>query len=371
MSSPASQTQKIGRLTPFKDVLARLADEVSLVAGRAAAPADAVGRALAADVVAKTDYPAKAIALRDGYAVRADDTADASSYAPAPLANVKAVQVGDAMPARADAVTPPEGVMDAGGIAAVASVAGGDGVLAAGADAQAGKPLRSAGHRLRQIDVAVLQALDVKSVSLHVPRVRVVAARAADAFLETIVGFTERFVVASGGEIVANSSRDLRAALSEDGADFIIIVGGSGMGERDASITTLQSVGHLHFHGIGIAPGETSALGFISGLPVLIVPGRIDAAFAALATIGDAVVARLSGSNGESPVVSATLARKVVSTIGLVEIVPVELQDAQATPLASGYLPMQAMLRADGYIVVPAQSEGYPAGSVVAVRAMP
>ena len=133
----------------------------------------------------------------------------------------------------------------------------------------------------------------------------------------------------------------------------------------------MQDTGHLHFHGIGIAPGETSALGFIGKVPVLIVPGRIDAAFAVLVTIGDAILARLAGRSGEAPAMRATLARKVVSTIGLVEIVPVQLQDSGAMPLASGYLPMQTMTMADGYIVVPADSEGFPAGSTVAVRTMP
>jgi molybdopterin biosynthesis enzyme len=106
-------------------------------------------------------------------------------------------------------------------------------------------------------------------------------------------------------------------------------------------------------------------------VPVLVVPGRVDAAFAALVTTGDAILARLSGRSGGASAVTVTLARKVVSTIGLVEIVPVQLQDSGAMPLASGYLPMQAMMKADGYIVVPADSEGFPAGSAVVMRAMP
>src|SRR5690348_6194503 len=125
MCSSVPEDQKIGRLTPLKDVLARIADEISLVAGREVAVSDAIGRVLEVDVHAKTDRPAAAIALRDGYAVRADDTADASSYAPVPLANARAVQAGDAMPVEADAVVPPDDVMDVGGIAAVSAVAGG------------------------------------------------------------------------------------------------------------------------------------------------------------------------------------------------------------------------------------------------------
>jgi molybdopterin biosynthesis enzyme len=40
-------------------------------------------------------------------------------------------------------------------------------------------------------------------------------------------------------------------------------------------------------------------------------------------------------------------------------------------PLASGYLPLQSLLRADGWILVPPDSEGYAPGSRVAVRPLP
>lgn len=372
MSKSVREAQKIGRLTPLKDVLARIADEISPVTGRDVALADAAGRVLAADVVIGEPYPAKAIALRDGFAVRAEDTEDASSYAPAPLRNARAVEVGDAVPESADAVVPLDGVMnDSGGVAVIVPVAAGDGVLAAGADISAGVPALRESRKLLQANLAVLRLLGIKTLSVRVPRVRIYAVKSLDAIAEAITGLAEAIIVAAGGERIMNSdSSDLRQALSAE-ANFIIVVGGSGVGERDASIATLQDVGHLHFHGIGIAPGETSAFGLIGNTAVLVVPGRIDAAFAVLVTLGDAIMARLAGHRGEALAATAVLSRKVVSTIGLVEIVPVQLQDGKALPLASGYLPMQVILKADGYIVVPADSEGYPAGTIVTVRAMP
>jgi molybdopterin biosynthesis enzyme len=371
MSPYPDKTQKIGRLTPLKDVLVRIGDEVATVAAREIGIAEAVGKVLATEVVAMADHPPATIALRDGYAVRADDTADANSYAPVPLATAMAVQVGDALPTGLDAVLPQEGIVNAGGIAATIPIAGGDGVVIRGTDAQAGQPLLSAGHKLRAIDAAALQALGLRSVSVRLPRVRIVVARPGDAVLNSIAGFAERLVGASGSEIVADPCADLRAALSAGGTDFVIIAGGSGTGGRDVSVVALQDVGHLHFHGIGIVPGETSALGFIDKTPVLIVPGRIDAAFTALVTLGNAIMSRLSGHDEAALTVSGTLQRKVVSTIGLAEVVPVKLQQSHATPLASGYLSIQAMLQADGYIVVPADGEGYAAGSSVSVRMMP
>ena len=373
MSHPRDSSQKISRLTPLKDVLDRIVSEARPVAARECALTDAVGRVLAEDVAANAAYPAQATALRDGVAVRADDTADASSYAPALLSKTHVVQVGDGIPDGADAVAWSDGVTTEGdSIAAVASVAVGDGVLAAGADVQAGRPLRHAGEKLRPLDAAVLQVLGVSKVDVRVPRVLVVAEKSGDVIIDAIAGWVHRWTVAAGGDVISNgSSTHFKAALGAGDVDFIIGVGGSGAGARDASIGALEAVGHLHFHGIGISPGETSALGFAGNIPVLIVPGRIDAAFSACATMGEVIMARLCSFQSVAPVVMATLERKVVSTIGLVEVVPVKLNGTRATPLASGYLPMQAMVQADGYIVVPASSEGAPAGTGVAVRMMP
>ncbi len=65
------------------------------------------------------------------------------------------------------------------------------------------------------------------------------------------------------------------------------------------------------------------------------------------------------------------LARKVTSTVGLAEVVPVRRDDGKAEPLASKYLPLSSLTRSDGWILVPAESEGYSAGAQVQVRPWP
>ena len=67
----------------------------------------------------------------------------------------------------------------------------------------------------------------------------------------------------------------------------------------------------------------------------------------------------------------ARLTRKVTSTVGLAEVVPVARSPDGVEPLASGYLPLQALARADGWILVPPESEGFPAGATVEVRSFP
>jgi molybdopterin biosynthesis enzyme len=105
--------------------------------------------------------------------------------------------------------------------------------------------------------------------------------------------------------------------------------------------------------------------------PVLLVPGRLDAALAVWLTLGRHLVVRLTGGPDDLLGTLALLTRKHASPLGLAEVVPVHLSGDQAEPIASGYWPLQAMARANGWILVPGDSEGYPAGAEVVVRALP
>jgi molybdopterin biosynthesis enzyme len=105
---------------------------------------------------------------------------------------------------------------------------------------------------------------------------------------------------------------------------------------------------------------------------VLIVPGRPDAALAVWLTLGRRMLARLAGrSDDEEAHTPVVLTRKIASTLGLTEIVPVRREADGVEPLASGYLTLQSLTRADGYVLVPADSEGFPAGARVDMRPLP
>ena len=65
---------------------------------------------------------------------------------------------------------------------------------------------------------------------------------------------------------------------------------------------------------------------------------------------------------------STKLTRKIASTIGLVEFVPVLTEADIATPIASGYLPWRVLAQASGYVLVPAQQEGFAPGTFVPVN---
>jgi molybdopterin molybdotransferase len=357
--------QRIAALTPIGDVLARVDALARPVRPREVAVADAEGRVLAADVTVAAPLPTLPTAITEGWAVRAELLADAGPYTPVMLAPSPAwVAVGAALPAGTDAILAPDAVtIDAKGAAAHAAATPGDGVLAAGADALPQRPLRKAGERLRAVDVAALQMAGIARVGVREPRLRIVSTLPDDSAALLVARATS----AMGGQVIF--VRALERALSEENADAVVAIGGTGY--NGTSVTMLARGGDVAIHGIGLSPGETAAIGSAGARPVLLLPDRIDAALAAFLVVGTRLLARLSGLGTPEPGTMVALKRKIVSTVGMADAILVRRDGDGVEPLAAGHWPIAAMARADGWVLVAPQSEGQAAGSMVEMRALP
>jgi molybdopterin biosynthesis enzyme len=366
--------QRIARLTPLGDVLARIDDHVKPVEARTVGYAAAAGQILARHIVVDWPVPPAALALRDGWAVRSDLTGDAGPYAPAPLPAAARIDVGEPLPSGADAVASFDAVMVREGQAqAVAPVAPGEGVLPAGADAAGGAVLIPAGRRLSGLRSALLAALGVERVAIRAPRVRVARARARnDRMIDAAIACIADAVAGEGGTAaVGDVDETLDRALTQGDADALVVVGGTGCGRNDSAVASAGAIGELVAHGIGLIPAETAAFAMVATRPILLLPGRLDGALAAWHMLGRALLARLAGSNEPTDVRAATLTRKISSAAGLAELVAVRCEGRSATPIASGYVPMTAIAQANGWIFIPPESEGFQADSEVMIRPWP
>jgi molybdopterin molybdotransferase len=250
-------------------------------------------------------------------------------------------------------------------LAADVAVAAGEGVQPP--DAAGMKFL--AGARLRRIDVALMIALGVERVIVREPRLRVVYA-GQSAIMAGAAALIAGAIGAESG-VAVTDGMSLEAALNDDSVDAVVAIGGTDDSSHDTSVRALARIGRVAFHGIGIMPGETTALGFTDARPVLLLPGRIDAALAGWLTIGRRLLARLAFRLIEEQPFSAELARDISSPLGLAEVIPVRRRLGRVEPLASGHLPIQTLARAEGWVLVPADSEGYPAGARIVVRPWP
>ena len=372
-----SEHQRVTRLATLAEVHARIDAIVQPVAPRQMPVWEAVGHVLGEDAKAAAPAPPHPVALCDGWAVASDRVADAGPYAPMPLDPAPAwVDCGDALPDGTDAVLAPDAVTQTDGLAeALASASPGENVLPAGMDAQAFASLRKAGERLRRTDVAALRAAGIDRVWTRAPRIGVVRTHRKTNELTDFVGTLIADTLQRDGNRVSCASSpgtlDVKGLLTHGECDAIVAIGGTGMGNDDASVTALARLGHLDIHGMAIRPGETAALGTIDARPVLLLPGRLDAALSAWLLVGRHLQARLTGVAPVETTVNVALGRKIVSTIGLAEVVPVGYCEGGVEPLASGYFPARSLTHAAGWIYVPPESEGFPQGATVELRPFP
>ncbi len=375
MAAPSDTIQTIARLTPLADVQAMVDLDVKPVTPRTIELSKASGRTLAVDAMARA-RPNVAIAMLDGWALLADNTLGAGGYTPDLLLySPQRIENGKPLPPDTDSVAPFDAVKITNGRAEVLmTISPGDGMLAAGGDCDSAIPMRRAGEPLTLTDVAAFDAAGIARATVREPRVRVLPLRGSG-----IVNATARLLAADierrgGAARVDDAGRDLGAVLGAESADFIIVIGGTGNGRNDNSVQVLAREAWLAVHGMALTPGETAALGFAGPRPVLVLPGRLDAALSVWLLLGRRILERLAASTphrDRDPVETLTLARKVTSTAGLAELMPVRRNGGQAEPLAAKYLPLSSLARSDGWILVPADSEGYSEGTAVQVKPWP
>ncbi|MBL8669352.1 MAG: hypothetical protein JNK11_01760, partial [Alphaproteobacteria bacterium] len=107
--------------------------------------------------------------------------------------------------------------------------------------------------------------------------------------------------------------------------------------------------------------------------PVILLPGDPGGCHAAYEMVAGPAIRRRAGLPAALPHARLRLpaARKLVSEIGMTDLYRVRVADGRAEPVGSGAATgIGPLLRADGFVVVPAASEGVPAGESVTVHLM-
>ncbi len=357
-------------LLPLDEARVRLTAEIVPVATRKVPVWESVGAVSAEDVLAQADLPGMRVAARDGYAVDFIRMAGASPYAPVLLAQEPAwIEAGEPLPPGTDTVLPPEALEAVSGRSQiVADAPEGDGTRAPGGELRRGALVVRAGRRITELSALALAAAGHGDVVVRAPRIALLAtgpegpARAVSHMLAKRL--TRAGAASADVASVPDDSATIAEALSSAAADAVFLVGGTGFGRTDLSAAALTRAGTLAAHGIALRPCETAGFGEVGGRPVLMLPGRPEAALAACLGLGRPLLDALSGAE-PAPPPHAPLLRKISSVIGLSEIVFVRRVSEGLEPLGSAELPLHRLLSVDGAVLVPPDREGYPEGMPV------
>ena len=366
----------------------------------------AFGRVLAAPAVSDVDVPGFDRATMDGYAVVAVSTEGAAAYSPLaltvigdsmpghPFAGVVApgqavrVMTGAPMPHGADAVLPAEFVERGAGstlVNALAPVSPEKHVGRRGEDIVRGTTVLDAGRVLRPQDVGVLSSVGQAQVDVvRQPRVRLAITgnelqpagsrpegfRIADANGPMLAALVQR----DGGVVdfpglLRDDAETIAAALHAD-ADVVIVSGGSSVGIEDLAPSLVARDGELAVHGIAMRPSSPTGLGRIGHRLVFLLPGNPVSSLCAYDFFAGRAIRVLGGRPAPWPyrMVRARLARKISSPIGRLDYARVSLVDGLVEPVAvAGASLLSSTTRADGFVIVADDSEGFAAGADVDV----
>jgi molybdopterin biosynthesis enzyme len=109
-------------------------------------------------------------------------------------------------------------------------------------------------------------------------------------------------------------------------------------------------------------PGRTAAIGHLGSVPLIALPGMLEDALAAWWTLVLPALDRLTMR--QRPTTARPIARKIASAPGVADIVLLGSEEEAWMPLSVGELPLQALANADAWMLVPGNSEGFPAGAL-------
>jgi molybdopterin molybdotransferase len=170
--------------------------------------------------------------------------------------------------------------------------------------------------------------------------------------------------------LVKDGRDAVAAALREADGDCVFVSGGSSVGLEDHAPRVLAELGELCFHGLALRPASPTGVGFLHGRPAFLLPGNPVSCLCAYDLVAGPAVRRLGGRGMEPSyrTCQLPLARKIASTLGRVDYVRVLIHDGGVEPIAtSGASILSTTTRADGYVLIPRDSEGHAEGEVVQV----
>lgn len=361
---------------------------------------ESLGRITAEAVYAKCCSPLFNAAAMDGIAVKSAETAEAGEERPLALSlgsGYRIIDTGDPVKSPFDAVIMAEDVMETGeGMVTITkSVPGWQHVRPIGEDIAEGEMLLPSHHTIRPVDIGVLLAGGILNLeTFKKPRVSIIPTgteiimphenpKEGD-IIDSNSGMFAAMVTESGGvphrcSIVPDDYHKIKETVLQETerSDMVIINAGSSAGTEDYTVHVLREIGQVIVHGVAMKPGKPVILAIVQGKPVIGLPGYPVSAYLAFENFAEPVLrimAGLSPNKGSSTrkTVKAVLSKRTVSSLKHREYVRVKVGKVGdkfvCAPLARGAGAAMSLVRADGFCVIPQESEGFEAGETVDVE---
>ncbi|MDD1693593.1 MAG: molybdopterin biosynthesis protein, partial [Methanoregula sp.] len=378
---------------PLDDVLDLLVREFSCIPSTETVPLEAVtGRITAHPLFGSYSVPEIHLAAMDGIAVVSDETKGASEQHPVELRMVSRVNTGNVVPPGYDAVIMIEDVWETDGKYTIRkSASPWQHVRPAGEDLAESEMVMSSRHRIRPHETGALATYGITEVDVITVRVGLVPTGSelipagtrpapgqvvesntvmAKAMLDTVGARCTRYPFV---EDKPEKIRDAVAKACKEN-DIVIVSAGSSAGTKDFSADVIAELGEVLVHGIATKPGKPAIIGKVEKKPVFGLPGY---PLSALTVIREIIIPFLRNYGLAGPdheVIRASITSALPKEIGSDEFVLCTLGKVggrwTVSPQSKGAGVQMSAVRANAYIRVPRESEGFNAGDEVDARLM-
>jgi molybdopterin molybdotransferase len=258
-----------------------------------------------------------------------------------------------------------------------------------GEDVRKGDVAQRAGRVLRPQDVGMLSSLGFSQTTvIRRPRVRILITgnellpmgtppdgfRVTDSNGPMLVALVARdggepitgSIIPDDRDAVLDALRNPTPDTRHPTADVLLVSGATSVGQEDHAPTLLAQHGELAIHGIAMRPSSPTGMGRLDGRLVFLLPGNPVSCLCAYDFFAGRAIRGLGGRSRDWPYrrMTARLSRKLVSVVGRVDYARVKIDGAFADPISiSGASVLSSVTRADGFVIVPMDSEGFPEGA--------
>ncbi len=358
---------------------------------------DVGGRVLAEDIVSKIDVPSFDRSLRDGYAVRYEDTAHAREDNPVKLRVIDEVEAGSRkivyinpgeavkiatgapIPGGANAVVMVEYTNEEDGYVYIYRQAKpGEWIQYAGSDVMYGEPVLLRGTLLGGREIGVLAALGFTDIPVYKkPRVAIISTGDEITYLGEQLEYGMIYdvnaytlysrLLEDGAEpgylgIARDSPEELNVLLTRGLMNFDVVItsGSTSVGLRDNLYNVISSLGKpgIIFHGVKASPGKPTMAAVIEGKLIIGLPGFPVSCLMMYDSIFSPIIRRMSGlGEVERPRVRAKAGFILRGRPGVRFYHPVFLKNVAGElmffPIHGGSGAIAALANADGYVEIP------------------
>ncbi len=356
----------------------------------------AIGYILALPVTAKRNIPHYHASAVDGFAIRAKDSFGATpiqpkkikpqdycwvntgSYVPEPFNTV--VMVEDISHGEEDCILLHEPIHSWGNIRTI------------GEDVAEGNLIGRMHEKITPENASLLLATGVASVRVFAP-LRIAFIPTGEELIspETVSGFApppgkvvntnsllvektlqEWGIAVHSFPPVRDDIREIENALLQalEGSDIILIGAGTAKGKRDHTLSILQSMGTVLFHGVRTKPGRPALFGILENTPIIGLPGFPMSTLVTLWGILYPLIMLIRQKNGDMDTLLHTLFPRgekkaffltpYSSSRGVKEwlrVRTITIDDTlYAFPLRSGSSSLRSMAEADGIAILSEES---------------